>query len=212
MPPPARPAFSFPDSDIINKTPIDRLRTAAEAGNSAAEFELGRQYQPPIGHLPPNPAEALKWIRRSAEHGNAAAQRALAGLDPEHAKDWLKKAEVQDRADAAAYLSTLKFIDIAGTPEDPAQRIEFWTKCAERQHDRQALFNLGLACYQGAGVPKDDVQANRWLTVAVAFFDWKSSLEARTRLRQLLTAEQVDEGKRWAHEWISKHPVRPDAN
>lgn len=217
---PPRPAFSFPTAEVITQPPIAIIRTAAESGNPAAQLLLARQYMF-LGKLPRDDAEASKWLHKSAEGGDAEAQRLLSDMyagrggssapivkDPAESANWKAKAEAQDRVDARHYLNELSFADAGpDTPNDPIKAIKYWTTAAEQKHSSKALFNLGLASYKGYGVPKDNLAANKWLTLAVAFFDWKGSLEARTHLRQLMSTDQIEDGKKLAKEWIDQHPI-----
>ena len=49
------------------------LRAKAEAGNAAAQFDLGIMYRAGAG-VPKDEVEAVKWYRKSAEQGVAEAQ------------------------------------------------------------------------------------------------------------------------------------------
>ena len=49
------------------------LRAKAEAGNAAAQFDLGIMYRAGAG-VPKDEVEAVKWYRKSAEQGNDRAQ------------------------------------------------------------------------------------------------------------------------------------------
>jgi uncharacterized protein len=212
---PPHPSFDLPAHEIIMNPSMDKLRKAAEAGNTLAQYELYLQYTSSIGHLPRNEAEGQKWLRKSAEGGNPEAQQVLASSisDPGEKAKWTNKAAAQTKVDAQAYLNQLSLKDTGtDTPKDPAQAIKYWTKSAEEQHDTRAFYNLGLSYYKGLGVEKNDVTAYMWIAIAVAHFDWKSSLEASTNFKEILTPDQVAHGKRLAQEWIEKHRVSADAS
>ncbi len=97
------------------------LRQAAEAGNPAAQLELGTFYdplvQPARGGFTPEGARAADWYERAALAGLAEAQRKLglllakggAGLaaDAAKAKTWLQQAAAQNDADAKKALDAL---------------------------------------------------------------------------------------------------------
>ncbi len=97
------------------------FRRAAEAGNPAAQVELGTFYdpltQPARGDFTPEGARAADWYERAALAGVAEAQRKLgllfakggAGLapDPAKARTWLQQAAAQNDADARKALDAL---------------------------------------------------------------------------------------------------------
>lgn len=97
------------------------FRRAAEAGNPAAQLELGAFYdpltQPTRGGFSPEGARAADWYERAALAGLAEAQRKLglllakggAGLnaDPAKAKTWLQQAAAQNDADAKKALDAM---------------------------------------------------------------------------------------------------------
>jgi hypothetical protein len=97
------------------------FRRAAEAGNTAAQLELGTFYdpltQPARGGFTPEGARAADWYERAALAGVAEAQRKLgllfakggAGLaaDTAKAKTWLQQAAAQNDADAKKALDAL---------------------------------------------------------------------------------------------------------
>ena len=97
------------------------FRRAAEAGNTAAQLELGTFYdpltQPARGGFTPEGARAADWYERAALAGVAEAQRKLgllfvkggAGLaaDTTKARTWLQQAAAQNDADAKKALDAL---------------------------------------------------------------------------------------------------------
>ncbi len=97
------------------------FRRAAEAGNPAAQVELGAFYdplaQPARGGFTPEGARAADWYERAALAGVAEAQRKLglllakggAGLaaDAAKARSWLQQAAAQNDADARKALDAL---------------------------------------------------------------------------------------------------------
>lgn len=90
-------------------------RTAAEAGDFAAQNNLGELYETGRG-VAREPAQALGWYRKSAEGGFAPAQFNLARLlafgigaerDPAAAREWAEKAQGQGVAQATELLKLL---------------------------------------------------------------------------------------------------------
>src|ERR1700730_4925205 len=90
------------------------FQKAADQGNAAAQFELGRMYA--SGHgVPEDEAEAANWVRKAADHGYANAQMMLGtmygtghGVPQDHAAamKWYRKAAHQGNAGAQSLLGT----------------------------------------------------------------------------------------------------------
>jgi TPR repeat protein len=108
------------------------LRQAAEGGDAAAQYRLGRMYFRGEG-VPKDDAEAIRWSRKAAEQGYAAAQRNL----------------------GVAYAKG------QGVPKDEAEAVRWYRKAAE-QGDARAQVNIGWAYASGRGVAKDEREAVRW--------------------------------------------------
>ncbi len=94
---------------------VKLYRSAAEAGDLAAQNNLGEFYETGRG-VPRQPEQALDWYRRSAEKDFAPAQFNLARLlaygvgterDPASARGWATKAQEQGIGQAAELLKLL---------------------------------------------------------------------------------------------------------
>jgi len=70
---------------------------------------------------------------------------------------------------------------------------------AEQGH-AQAQVNLGIMSSQGQGVPKDDVQAYRWYTLAAGQGDDLAE-KFKDHLEKSMTLDQLAEAQRLAREW-----------
>ena len=114
------------------------LRAKAEAGNAAAQFDLGIMYRTGDG-VPKDAVEAVKWYRLAAEQGNAKAQTNLG----------------------------LMYANGDGVPKDQTEAVKWYRKAAE-QGNTNAQYNLGNMYNRGEGVPRDLVQAHMWWNIAGA--------------------------------------------
>lgn len=124
---------------------------AAAAGLRQAQYRLGRSYLLGLG-VPPSIGEALRWLRRSAEAGETAAQTQLAALalqgvsddgaaglfhdgsqeavsDYETAERWCRKAVAAGSAEAKVLLG---FILTAGPESRRARRRA--NRCIAKRH------------------------------------------------------------------------------
>ena len=94
------------------QTAASAARQRAQAGSSAAQFELGKRYQSGNGVVTDG-AEAVRWFRRAAMQGHTGAQHRLAlclaegtgaPRDSSEAVNWLKRAANKGHAASAAEL------------------------------------------------------------------------------------------------------------
>lgn len=94
---------------------VKKLQSRAEAGQSEAQFTLGKLYYYGFG-IERNFTEAIKWFRSSANHGHAFAQFLLGevyekgkGLDRDYTQSakWYKRAALGGHSLAIYRLSNL---------------------------------------------------------------------------------------------------------
>ncbi len=113
------------------------MKKAAEQGNAQAQYILGVRLSVDFyGGFEKDPEQALFWITKSAELGNADAQRRLGN----------------------AYSNGGLAL---GVEKDPIQAA-FWYRKAAKQGDKTAQNRLGRYYYSGIGVEKDLEQARFW--------------------------------------------------
>jgi uncharacterized protein len=128
---------SAPDWRADDKTIAD-CRSQAGRGDAAAAYALGIMFRKGLG-VPQDPAEAAKWLRKSADLGLARAQTNLGAM----------------------------YAVGEGVPQSRAEAMK-WTKAAAEQGDARAQYVLGLMYCDGHGDPQDLVQAHMWLNLAAA--------------------------------------------
>jgi len=126
--------------------------------------------------VPQDSAEALKWYRKAAEQGNAAAQFNLGVM----------------------------YDNGQGVPQDRAEALQWFRKAAD-QGSASAQFNVGVAYLKGQGVPQDYVEAHRWFNLAAAQATDKEVRDKATKARDIVAAKmtpaQVAEAQKLAREW-----------
>tara|TARA_R110000787_G_scaffold169559_1_gene282246 strand:+ start:487 stop:1137 length:651 start_codon:yes stop_codon:yes gene_type:complete len=146
-------------------------RLAAEQGDRAAPFILGKMYARGEG-VPENHEEAVKWWRLSAEQsGDATEQLGLA----------------------------LIYDDGAGIPEDNVEAVK-WYRLAADQGDADAQLGLAGMYSRGEGVPEDYVQAFTWLNLSAAKGNTYAA-KNKEKLRKMMTSEQIADAQRLSAEW-----------
>ena len=131
---------------------------------------LGFMYATAQG-VPQNDAEAMKWLRKAADQGNAPSQFSLG----------------------------LFYRQGTGVPQDDAEAVKWYRKAADQGYV-DAQFNLGFMYKNGLGVPQDYVQAYMWLNLAARAGD-RGAAESRDIVASLMTAAQIADAQKLAHEW-----------
>lgn len=152
---------------------LQSLEARAQAGDPEAETTLALAYHDAV-LLKRDDAEALRLLRKAAEHGFMAAQESLGifaetGIAmprpaPAEALVWYQKAVQQGSLDAATNIA-LMYAGGIGVPKDPAQAASWFRRAAEGG-DATAQYNLALRYMRGDGVPKDYKESIHWLTAA----------------------------------------------
>ena len=119
-------------------TAIQEWTPLAEAGDAAAQYNLGIMYDYGEGVLQ-DYAEAFKWWRLAADQGMADAQYNLGNM----------------------------YRQGQGVPQDYAEAVK-WFRLVADQGDAGAQFNLGLMYSNGRGVPQDNAMAHMWYNISSA--------------------------------------------
>lgn len=174
--PEAAPAPAAPADVIANLPPEEvgpmALRSAAAAGNPAAQFVVGVKYTEGTS-VGSDLKEAAQWYEKAAVQGLAPAQYRLASLfekgrgvekDLEKAKLWYTKAAGAGNAKAMHNLAVLHAEGASGTPnfEEAAK----WFEAAAGYGVPDSLFNLGILYARGLGVKKDLISSYKWFGIA----------------------------------------------
>jgi TPR repeat protein len=119
-------------------------------------------------------AQAMKWCRKAADQGDAAAQTEVGTLyelgqgvtrDYKNALKWYLKAAIQDNPDAQYHLAQL-YEAGKGVKRDYHQALK-WFKKAAAQGKSYAEIGMGRLYEDGKGVTRDYQEAMRWYQKAV---------------------------------------------
>lgn len=129
------------------ETSLTECQPAAEAGDAAAQFCVGRLYANGFG-VAMDDALALKWYGLAAEQGHSEAQFNLGVMN---ANGW-------------------------GVPMDDAIAAKWYRLAAEQGH-LQAQTSLANSCHSGRGVEQDLVQAYMWYAVAAGLGDMNAEFK-----------------------------------
>ena len=134
-------------AETVSNANADATRTAAERGDSAAQFRYAEMLRDGRG-VKKNMREAVAWTRKAADAGLAGAQCQMGlfymnGLgvdrDEDKALEWLNKAAMQNHAQAQYNLGIYyaKFSD-----KTAYQQTLKWLKEAIKQDYADAEYNL----------------------------------------------------------------------
>ena len=134
------PAAAQPDNALSAyfRKDVPTLTAMAEAGNAAAQNNLGVMYDNGTG-VAQDYAAAVSWYRKAADQGYAAAQNNLGVM----------------------------YDNGTGVAQDYAAAVSWYRKAAD-QGVAQAQYNLGVMYDNGTGVAQDYVQAHKWFNLAAA--------------------------------------------
>ncbi len=182
-------------------------RAAAEAGDPAAQFALGKCYEEGRG-VEQDWHTALRWYETAAGLGHAGAQHTLGncyayGMDvqPDYQKafSWFQKAAEQGHPNAQYMLGVSYTHGLAGV-QDNALAAEWFTRAAEAG-DLDAQVNLAEAYLEGRGVEQDEEQALHWLKTAAG----RGHADAQANLAWFyLNGEGVEEDRDEAIRWYRR--------
>ena len=110
--------------------------------------------------------EAVKWFRKAAEQGYAAAQYNLGAM----------------------------YDSGQGVLKNDKEAVKWYRKAAE-QGDASAQLNLGRMFVLGRGVLEDSVMAYAWWNIASANGD-SSARDNKSKLAKKMTTEQIAEAQK----------------
>jgi len=128
----AEPAL--PDAELVPA--LEKVLGQAEAGDVAAQFQLGFAYFKGVG-IEQDHLEAARWLELAAQQDHAGAQ----------------------------YLLGYLYYQGLGLAKDDAQAVH-WVRQAAEQGQVEGEYLIGYLYYKGHGVERDYVQAHFWLTRA----------------------------------------------
>lgn len=201
--------------------PDPALVTKAEAGDAEAQYKLGDHY-----FNKRDGVNGMKWTRKAAEQGHAAAQNSL-GIryfiggsvtkDIDEAEKWFRKSSAQEFDAAENNLCKLfaqkvggmkgtsppfpaNIQPLKGTTADVKEAFDWCGKVAGRGYP-ESQFRLGaLYAKGGGGVTADYQQAYFWLSVS------KRPDVFRDKVSPHLTQEKRDEIEKLARAWKEGTP------
>ena len=169
---------------IATTLALGTLLFAAEAGQVATE------------------AEALQWLRTSAEAGNPGAQNTLGRThflrDNAKALGWFSRAAEQGHAEAQYWLAMMHERGL-GTRKDYRAAFQWFLRSAEQGFPRAEAM-VGYMYRQGEGVRADQAEALRWYRRAAEH----GNPDAQNNLGRILIDKQTRKADEEAYAWAKK--------
>jgi TPR repeat protein len=170
-------------ASVAHAGPVEDLLPQAQAGNAAAQFQLGTAYD--FGRGVPRDSEmAKKWYLAAADQGHAEAQNSLgnvyqAAKNYEDAMPWYEKAASQGNAAAINNMAYLHDLGL-GTPRNRQYAFELYSESADLGWG-EAMWNLANMYGAGQLGPRDLYKACLWILRAERFSEDHPQLKAYAR-------------------------------
>ena len=172
---------------------VPGLTQRAQAGDPRAQLALADMYERGIT-LRKDPAQALEWLRKSAENGDTIAAFRLG--------TFLE----QDTAGRQSRVDAYTWYIVAATKGDELsdQAVRRLTPQLSQQEIARARLNLGRFYANGVAFPRDYTSAYFWFMVAEAAGSRDAGQE-RLRIASRMPAAQVEEARERASRWLRSH-------
>ena len=154
------------------KNDFEKLLNAAIAGDSKAQFRIGRMHFHGKG-VNKNYGAAIKWFEKAAMGGHNLAQYSMGMMyydgngvekDYKEAIKWFEKAAHLGNG-SAQYNMGMMYIKGEGVKQNFEEAFK-WIKKSAEQGNIYAQFSLGLMYSNGDGVKTDYKEARKWMKKA----------------------------------------------
>ena len=142
----------------------------AEKGEPKAQYEIGYAFAAGNG-VPKDNVEAVKWLLKSANQGNAEAQSLLGSsytsgptMDKVESLKWFRKAAEQGDVGAQMMLGLI-YLYGDGVAKNEAEAMKWLRRGADKDDPRCQLF-LGTLYMNRQGTAKDQAEAMKWFRLS----------------------------------------------
>ncbi|HTL18616.1 MAG TPA: tetratricopeptide repeat protein [Patescibacteria group bacterium] len=198
-------------ASVPKKPPADvaAVRSKAEAGDAAAQAQLGQLYARGEG-VTNSYSEAAKWFSRAADQTNSAGLLGLGELCEAGQgvpKDMAKAVQLYRRSAELGnpdgeYTLAFMYESGRGVRQSQAEAAKWYQRAAEHGQPL-AQYDLGQRYNLGVGLKADKVEALKWLILA-ADQDQPDAASLRDKVKKELSSSQVEEARRRAAAFNSK--------
>ncbi len=149
-------------------------------------------------------------INKLAHQGNAKAQYALATIyegfggtgiekNEEESVKWLTLSATQGYPRAEYYVGIQYYRGKGLFPKDEKESLKWYKKSAEHGFIN-AQHSLGMVYYLGDGIPKDYVEAYKWLHLA-SKKGYKMATKTEKELEKLMSPAKISQARALAKKW-----------
>lgn len=206
--PPVEAAPTTPVTQAPTST-RNALRSAAAAGNPAAQYEVGLRYARG-GGVPQDYGQAAYWFELASKQNLAIAQYRLATLfekgrgvpqDMEKARSWYESAAQAGNVKAMHNLAVI-YAEGKGVPQDFAKAGQ-WFLAAADHGLADSQYNVAVLFERGLGVSEDLPEAFKWFSVAAANGD-EGAAARRDAIAEQMDANTLVDAKLAAQTWTPK--------
>jgi TPR repeat protein len=179
-------------------------KTAAEAGDSEAQFDLAVLYAQGLG-VSRDLGIAMRWYRSAAEKGNAQAQFALGQIysrgwgAPRDTTDAIRWMQMANDPNSDGAPTNWALIEGYGLERDDGQAA-YWYRQAAQQGHVEAQYNLARLYATGQGVPRDQEAALHWVRAAAS--QGYAPAQARFGMRYA-AGSGISQDHRLAYFWLT---------
>jgi uncharacterized protein len=186
-------------------------KSAAEAGNPEAQFDLAVLYAQGLG-VARDLGTAMRWYGSAAEQGNAQAQFALGQIysrgwgAPRDTVDAMRWMEMANDPSSDGSPTRWSLIEGYGAERDDAQAAYWYRKAAEQGH-AEAQYNLARLYATGQGVARDQEAALHWMRAAAS--QGYAPAQARFGARYA-AGNGISQDHRLAYFWLTLAFLRGD--
>ena len=186
---------------------LDELKTKAEAGDAAAQIQLGWAYEKGSG-VKTDMKAAVKWFQQAADQHAPEALAALGELTQAGQgtkRDLTEAARLYRLAaekGSVAGQYNLAYLYEQGSGVDRNEKeAAHWYQLAAEGGDPLAQFDIGQRCMLGVGIATNQVEALKWLTLAAAQGQ-ADSARLQAELKSRLSSAEITEASRLAREFV----------
>jgi TPR repeat protein len=189
---------------------------AAEQEYVPAELEMGEMYLENAKTRPlPDYADADRWLRLAASHGDAEAQfwlgtgyerGSFGAIDYREALKWLRMASAQGLPDAQCCLGGM-YEDGEGVAESDEKAALWYRKAADHFFEVSGVWHGTVQMnnmYRDGRLRKDDVEAYIWAAIVGTTGNPPDDTDMK-RITRHMTKAQITEAQRRAQDWIRRH-------
>lgn len=192
------------------------IMSAAQGGDTLAQFELGRRLTLGDG-VSVDMKKAADWFEKAANQSMPQAQYSLANLyekghgvkkDLMVARLWYERAAQQGNIKAMHNLAVLYAEGGLGKP-DFKQATDWFIKAADHGL-KDSQYNLAILFARGMGVKQDLIQSYKWFAIAAHNGD-RGAATKRDEVSNVLSHAQKKTAKAIVEAWVPK-VAKPSAN